>query len=40
MFGWIKADEGFARGTKVDYGNVFPLKDLNKDFTWFEEITI
>lgn len=40
VFGWIKADEGFARGTKVDYGNVFPLKDLNKDFTWFEEITI
>lgn len=40
VFGWIKADEGFNKGEVTDWGNVFPLKDLRKDFTWFEEITI
>jgi len=40
VFGWVKADEGFSRGIVTDWGNVFPLKDLCKDFTWFEEINI
>jgi hypothetical protein len=40
VFGFIDADEGFAKGETVDYGNVFPLKDLRTDFSWFEEITI
>ena len=40
VFGFIDADEGFSRGKTVEYGNVFSLKDLRTDFSWFEEITI
>jgi len=40
VFGFIDADEGFAKGKTVEYGNVFPLKDLRTDFSWFEDVTI
>jgi hypothetical protein len=40
VFGFIDADEGFSRGKTVEYGNVFSLKDLRTDFSWFEEITV